>query len=257
MAQLVRQCKRLDDLEAIAIAELLDGIQLQLPDMASLLAVETPEDHDGQQMLQEAQQHLFQQTLSLHARLDQQQQELQLLRQRQDELEMLSRRDALTGLANRAWLEEQLQLQLRFAFCRQHQRTMSIAFIDIDHFKQLNDKYGHQVGDKVLERFGALLSSMAREGDLPGRYGGEEFLLVLPDEQASGTCTLVERLIKHLEAEPILLIDGDPLCISISVGIACLCDGDFADIRELIDVADQCMYRIKRSGRSGLAIYKA
>ncbi|MGM0614607.1 MAG: sensor domain-containing diguanylate cyclase [Pseudomonadota bacterium] len=254
MASLVRQFKRLDGLEAISIAELLDGIQVQLPDMASLLVVETPDYHDNQQMLQEAQQHLFQQTLSLHARLDQQQQELELLRQRQDDLETLSRRDALTGLANRAWLEE--QLQLRFAFCRQHQRTMSIAFIDLDHFKQLNDQYGHQVGDRVLERFGALLTTAVREGDLAGRYGGEEFLLILPDEHASGTRIIIERLIRQLEITPILLIDGDPLHISISVGIACLCDGDFGDISELIDVADQCMYRIKRAGRSGIAIHQ-
>ncbi|MGS2743698.1 sensor domain-containing diguanylate cyclase [Halomonas sp. LS-001] len=253
IATLIRQFKRTEGAEAISIDQLLSSIHTELPEMAALMEVDAPAHRNNEQMLHEAQQHLFHQTLVLSERLDQQQSELEFLRQRQDALEALSRQDALTKLANRAWLEE--QLQKRFVICQQQQRTMSIAFIDLDHFKQLNDKYGHQVGDKALERFGALLETIVREGDLAGRYGGEEFLVVLPDEEASGTQIMVERLIHELESRPIIYVEDKPVFITVSVGIACLSDDDFVDIRELIDVADQCMYQVKRSGRSGVAVY--
>ncbi|MGY4876452.1 diguanylate cyclase [Vreelandella aquamarina] len=253
IARLIRQFKRIEGADTVSIDQLLASIHSELPEMAALLEVDAPVHHDNEQMLHEAQQHLFQQTLVLSERLDQQQNELKNLRQRQDALEALSRQDALTKLANRSWLEE--QLQQRFLLCQQQQRTMSIAFIDLDHFKQLNDEFGHQVGDKVLERFGALLDVIVREGDLAGRYGGEEFLVVLPDEEASGTQIMVERLICQLESRPILYVDDKPVFITVSVGIACLSDDNFVDIRELIDVADQCMYHVKRSGRSGVAVY--
>ncbi|MYL24354.1 sensor domain-containing diguanylate cyclase [Vreelandella massiliensis] len=253
LVNLVYQFKLVDGAESISIHQLLNDIQNQLPAMASLLDVTAPPQHDNEQMLQEAQQHLFKQTLTLSARLDEQQNEMDALRKRQDDLEALSRQDALTGLANRPWLEE--QLQQRFTLCQAQTRTMSIVFIDLDHFKDLNDEYGHQVGDRVLERFGTLLNATIREGDLAGRYGGEEFLVILPDENAAGARVMVERLLKRLAEEPVIHVQGKPLYVSASVGIASHAEGAFANIRELIDAADQCMYGVKRSGRSGVAIY--
>jgi len=238
----------------LSLAELLDDVQNQLPDMAGLLDITSPPAYDNQALLEEAQQHLFRQTLALTARLDAHEAEMDTLRQRQTELEQRSRRDALTGLANRAWLEE--QLEERFQLCREQDRTLSVVFIDLDHFKTLNDRHGHQLGDRVLENFAVALQESVREGDLAGRYGGEEFLVILPDERAEGAQAMATRLTEYLTARPMAHMDGAPLYVTVSIGIACLKDGPFQNARELIDAADQSMYGVKRSGRDGTATYR-
>ena len=103
----------------------------------------------------------------------------------------------LTGLANRSWLEE--QMHKRFALCQEQSRIMSVVFIDLDHFKKLNDQYGHQMGDNVLQKFGKTLQSLIREGDLAGRWGGEEFLVILPDEDAQAAQVFAKRIAQRLE----------------------------------------------------------
>lgn len=250
---LIRKLQPLDITPAISLSDLLDSVQRQLPPLADLFDLTMPSAHDHEALIIQAQQLLFQQTLSLNARLDAQQQEIESLRQRQTELEERSRRDPLTGLANRAWLEE--QLHLRFELCREQGRTMSVVFIDLDHFKKLNDRFGHQTGDRVLERFGHVLGSLVREGDLAGRYGGEEFLIILPDETAKGAQRFAQRIAKRLAETPMETIDGRELFVSVSIGIACLSDGGFGNGRELIDAADQSMYFIKRTGRGGISMY--
>jgi diguanylate cyclase (GGDEF)-like protein len=182
-----------------------------------------------------------------------QQAELASLRQRQDELEERSRTDTLTGLANRAWLE--VQMQKRFALCQQQSRIMSVVFIDLDHFKKLNDKYGHQMGDQVLEKFGKTLQALIREGDLAGRWGGEEFLIILPDENAKAAHVFAKRIGERLEKIPMGRDGNVPIHVSVSIGIACLNDGGFGSAGELIDAADKSMYFIKRTGRGGIAVY--
>jgi diguanylate cyclase (GGDEF)-like protein len=168
-------------------------------------------------------------------------------------LEERSRTDTLTGLANRSWLEE--QMQKRFVLCQEQARIMSVVFIDLDHFKKLNDQYGHQMGDQVLEKFGKTLQALIREGDLAGRWGGEEFLIILPDENANAAHVFARRIIQRLEKTPMASDGQYPIHVSVSIGIACSDDGGFASADELIDAADKCMYFIKRTGRGGIAVY--
>ncbi|MFN2410529.1 MAG: diguanylate cyclase [Halomonas sp.] len=253
LATLLRQLGPVVTTPAISLSDLLNNVQSQLPLLTHLFELTVPSSHDTEGLIIQAQQLLFQQTLSLNARLNAQQQELDDLQQRQTELEERSRRDPLTGLANRAWLEEQLHKW--FEYCQAYDRTMSVVFIDLDHFKKLNDRFGHQTGDRVLERFGRVLGSLVREGDLAGRYGGEEFLIILPDESAKGAQRFAKRISKRLAETPMETFDGKPLFISVSIGIACLSDGAFSNGRELIDAADQSMYFIKRNGRGGISLY--
>ncbi|GEN27676.1 hypothetical protein HVA01_13220 [Halovibrio variabilis] len=249
----IRELETLDGTHALSLRDLLDKIHQQLPALADMLQMAAPPVQDNETLLAEAQQLLFQQTLLLNARLDTQQAELALLRQRQDALEERSRIDALTGLANRAWLEE--QLHQRFIACQEQSRTLSVVFIDLDHFKKLNDQYGHQTGDRVLEKFGHTLQTLIRDGDLAGRWGGEEFLIILPDENAKAAYFFAERIAQRLAKTP-LAVDGEvPIHVSVSIGIACLDDGGFNGAEELIDAADKSMYFVKRSGRGGIAVY--
>ncbi|MBR9906232.1 MAG: GGDEF domain-containing protein, partial [Gammaproteobacteria bacterium] len=161
--------------------------------------------------------------------------------------------DMLTGLANRSWLEE--QTHQRFILCKEQARIMSVVFIDLDHFKKLNDQYGHQMGDHVLQKFGKTLQALIREGDLAGRWGGEEFLVILPDEDAQAAQLFAKRIAQRLEKTPMAHDDQQPIHVSVSIGIACLDDGGFGDAGELIDAADKSMYFIKRTGRGGIAVY--
>ncbi|WP_085919691.1 sensor domain-containing diguanylate cyclase [Halomonas sp. CSM-2] len=253
LATLLRQLSPVVTTPAISLSDLLKNVQSQLPLLTNLFELTVPSSHDTEALIIQAQQLLFQQTFVLNARLNAQQQELDELQQRQTELEERSRRDPLTGLSNRAWLEE--QLHKRFEYCQTHDHTMSVVFIDLDHFKKLNDRFGHQTGDRVLERFGRVLGSLVREGDLAGRYGGEEFLIILPDESAKGAQRFAKRIAKRLAETPMETVDGKPLFVSVSIGIACLSDGGFGNGRELIDAADQSMYYIKRNGRGGISLY--
>ncbi|WP_404298411.1 diguanylate cyclase [Halomonas sp.] len=251
--RLLHRFETLSDVLPVSLASLLEKVQRDLPDMVHLLDITAPPKYDNQSLLEEAQQHLFRQALALTARLDTQEAELEALHQRQTELEQRSRRDELTGLANRAWIES--QLKERFRLCKEQGRNLSVVFIDIDHFKRLNDCYGHLLGDQVLESFAAALQESIREGDLAGRYGGEEFLVVLPDEQEEGAMAMASRLTQRLTSRPLVHAEGMPIHVSVSIGIACLEHADFCSVRELIDAADQSMYRVKRKGRGGTATF--
>ncbi|MBS3667041.1 sensor domain-containing diguanylate cyclase [Vreelandella boliviensis] len=253
LVAVVREFETYQSAQTISLRQLLENIQEQLPALADMLQMTAPPLQNNESLLAEAQQLLFQQTLQLKARLDTHQVELASLRQRQDELEERSRTDVLTGLANRSWLEE--QMHKRFVLCQQQSRIMSVVFIDLDHFKKLNDQYGHQMGDNVLQKFGKTLQSLVRDGDLAGRWGGEEFLVVLPDEDAQSAQVFAKRIAQRLEKTPMAHDDQDPIHVSVSIGIACLDDGGFGSADELIDAADKSMYFIKHTGRGGIAVY--
>lgn len=253
LVTVIRKFETYQGAHSISLHQLLENIQQQLPALADMLQMAAPPLQDNVSLLAEAQQLLFHQTLLLNARLDSQQAELMSLHKRQDDLEERSRTDALTGIANRAWLEE--QLQKRFNLCHEQSRTMSVVFIDLDHFKQLNDQYGHQMGDHVLEKFGKTLQALAREGDLAGRWGGEEFLVILPDENAKAAHQFAQRIAQRLEKTPMAYDDQNPLYVSVSIGIACLDDGEFNGAMQLIDAADKSMYFIKRTERGGIAVH--
>jgi diguanylate cyclase (GGDEF)-like protein len=155
-------------------------------------------------------------------------------------------RDPLTGLYNRRYLDETLQRELTRA--RRDGHPLSILMGDIDHFKSLNDNYGHQAGDKVLQALGDLLRHHARSSDIPCRYGGEEFVVVLPDmplEAARQRAELVRRDFADLR----ITFGGAQLAATLSIGVS-VYPGHGKTADELIGVADQFLYEAKQSGRN-------
>ncbi|PIG09733.1 diguanylate cyclase [Comamonas sp. 26] len=166
------------------------------------------------------------------------------------QIEDLARNDDLTGIANRRGIMERLQQCINTA--RRSNTPFCIALLDIDFFKQVNDRYGHEGGDKVLRAFGQLLSSQIRAADHVGRYGGEEFLLVLCDTEASQAKVLLERIRERTESLPWSQMLHKELRVTCTLGAAQYRQGETAEA--LISRADVAMYKGKATGRNRVVL---
>jgi two-component system, cell cycle response regulator len=175
------------------------------------------------------------------ARRAQQMQE-QLL-SREHELEQLAYRDELTGLANRRFAVRQLHAELSRA--RRHGQELAVVILDADRFKSLNDRHGHLAGDDVLRGLGERLRSRLREEDVVARFGGEEFLVILPDTGAEGAAAVAEDLRAAVAAEP-FPVGRIALRLTVSAGYAAW-DGE--DLERLVARADRGLYAAKEAGR--------
>jgi diguanylate cyclase (GGDEF)-like protein len=154
--------------------------------------------------------------------------------------------DALTNLANRRALDERLDDEVDHA--RRLGTNVAFVIADIDNFKSINDSYGHQTGDEVLRRIGRALAEAVRELDLPGRYGGEEFAIVLPGTNLSGARALAEKIRKNLEKLLVTTPDGSPFQVTASFGAACF--PAQTSVEELVAAADAALYQAKRTGKN-------
>jgi len=156
--------------------------------------------------------------------------------------------DQLTGLHNRRYMSRHLDTLVSNA--RKNARPLAFVIMDIDFFKQVNDTYGHDIGDEVLKEFANRISANVRGIDLACRFGGEEFVVVMPDTDLSFAYSISERLRQSIETTPVKISSAPHvLNITISIGIAGLEDGD-ASAEALLRRADQALYRAKRSGRN-------
>ena len=178
------------------------------------------------------------------------QQELAKNQSLQAELREQARRDALTGLFNRHHLNDIMEREL--ARCARDGQPMSLLLIDVDHFKHINDTYGHQVGDEVLRATARLLSERTRASDMLFRYGGEEFLLVLSQADSAAAKEMAEELRLLYAASP--LSPGNPAVLAtLSIGVATFADHGVT-FDHLLQAADQAMYRAKHAGRNRVEI---
>lgn len=161
------------------------------------------------------------------------------------ELERLARTDSLTGLLNRQHLMERLEEEMDRT--SRYRRPLSLMLMDLDHFKEVNDKHGHLAGDAVLVTSASRILQSLRKSDFAGRYGGEEFCVVLPETGLDGAAGLAERLRRSLEETRHTLSDGTGLKVTCSIGVA---EASCRDVEDLIAVADAALYLAKRSGRN-------
>jgi len=154
--------------------------------------------------------------------------------------------DGLTGLFNHRTGQEKLTEQLRVA--ERYQRSLAVVMVDVDHFKQINDNFGHPVGDTVLKAVARLIKSNCRDVDLPIRYGGEEFLVVLPEVNKEGAHVVAERMRKSL-AQEVIKHESIALTVTASLGIAVFPEHAL-DQHHLLELADKALYLSKRLGRN-------
>ena len=162
------------------------------------------------------------------------------------ELRRMSRHDGLTGLLNRRAMEEALDAQARRS--RRNREPFVVMMLDLDHFKAVNDRHGHAVGDRALKQVSAVLRAGVREVDRIARFGGEEFLVLLPGATLAAALPLAERLREQTAVQP-LLHAGARVEFSVSIGIAEWL-GAQEDLSRLLQRADAVLYQAKHQGRN-------
>lgn len=158
--------------------------------------------------------------------------------------------DSLTGLANRRSLEETLRSEL--ARAARFSDSVCVVLADLDDFKQVNDQYGHAVGDEVLKAFAVALRKTVRESDVAGRWGGEEFALVLPGTDAAGGARLAERARAAIEAHQVKMQNGDRCSVTASFGVASFPESQ--ELGEILAAADSALYAAKGQGKNRVVV---
>lgn len=190
---------------------------------------------------------------SLHRKLAEQNSELERLNR---ELFITSRRDPLTLLGNRLRLRE--DLEALSAQAERYGHSYCAVLFDIDYFKPYNDTYGHLAGDEVLKKVAAVAEKTVRKGDTVYRYGGEEFLAILPEQPIESAAQVAERLRRGVEALAVPhAARKPPQMVTVSLGLAVLNPGEKKSVETFLREADEALYRAKEAGRNSVAIYES
>ena len=154
--------------------------------------------------------------------------------------------DGLTGISNRQSVEKSLQIE--FERSKRYNSPLSLILLDVDHFKDVNDTYGHQKGDEILIAFASLLKKACRANDIAARYGGEEFVMVLPQSNAQGAFKIAERVREEMMKISFTGNESN-FAVTVSCGVAEF-NKDYESINKLIAAADQALYKAKNGGRN-------
>ena len=178
--------------------------------------------------------------------------QIEIAHKQTDLYRQLAATDYLTSLVNRRSFLEIAEKALQIAKTEKGQ--MAIIMLDIDHFKNVNDQYGHQTGDEVLSMVASKIKNSLRQGDIAGRYGGEEFVVLLVDAPSDRCFNIAERIRQTVSLQPIQLAQTT-VSVTISLGLACLDPDRTLSLQSLIDRADQAMYLAKQQGRNRVVIW--
>ncbi|MFK9083319.1 diguanylate cyclase [Pseudomonas neuropathica] len=237
------------------IREQVDGLQSSVQEAADLDDLKhVLENHlegllgtmdQHRQQRDEREQEVAARLHSLADRVAHMEQEAQGFREHLEEQRQKALIDPLTGLPNRAAWSERLEHEI--GQWQQHGNTLMLAMLDLDHFKRINDNYGHLAGDKVLKIIASVLRKRLRGTDFIARFGGEEFVLLMPSTVPANGLKLLETLRAAIEACP-FHFRGEPVTITLSIGLAAFKPGEHSDL--VLKRADQALYRAKNAGRN-------
>jgi diguanylate cyclase (GGDEF)-like protein len=226
--------------------QILGEIAAKTKEVASLFEINLGTAADYESILKKANEALVEITL-------QSQQHASVLQEQNQALKKQATTDALTGLNNRATFDQFLAEQ--FETARKDGKTLTLLMMDIDKFKSINDRFGHQAGDQVLVALGKLLRSAARPQDLAARYGGEEFALILPATTRAVGTSVADTIRRAVAAQPVIL-GKEKVTITVSVGVATFePTGLLRESTQLLKAADMAVYAAKNGGRNCVKVF--
>ncbi|MES1172054.1 MAG: GGDEF domain-containing protein [Bacteroidota bacterium] len=225
-----------------------------IPQVAELFDMKLGTLDEITSILEEAKETLVMVTLRATRQADSAREEMDSLQHKTRVLEEASQRDKLTGLFNRGRFDACLTEE--FAIALRNGKPLSVVMADVDHFKRVNDTWGHPAGDKILIAVAESLGGRLRPRDLAARYGGEEFVLILPETDAVGSEVVAERIRKKIEAARHDVGGNEPLAVTASLGCATLVPTQFGTGTDLLAAADQALYAAKRGGRNRVVLHK-
>ena len=250
--RLAQSASRLIGLEGEPLQDVIASVSEILPEVASLYDTEiiTPSQAVG--ITDQAREILAARNLHLIQRMELQHQRAQDLEETNRDLRDSANRDVLTGLYNRRHFDEMLETE--FVLSSENGWPMTIAFIDLDHFKTVNDTYGHLVGDAVLSGVAGLLTASLRKRDFVMRYGGDEFVAILPGTGVEAAQSVFERVRHALLELEFQNTDGIAFSVTLSIGLASHMDGSrrASSALDLVRAADRALYKVKEDGRNGV-----
>ncbi len=235
--------------------EVLESMAATLPEVAHLFEITLPDTSQITGLLEQAQELLTVRTLLQAQEATAARSRAEALEAKAQDLEHQSQRDGLTGLYNRRFFNARLAEE--FANAQRHGWPLAVALIDLDHFKQVNDRHGHQAGDTVLLNVARLFMAKLRDTDVVARYGGEEFIVLLPGTAIPGAEIVLDRILDALRATPHPVGGTAPLTVTASIGLA-VGKGRtlFTEPAALVEAADQALYAAKHGGRDRRVTYR-
>lgn len=254
---LIQQNRRhLEDILGIEheeFSEFIVEVNVMLPDISSLFDITIADNKNRDRVLDEARELLLERNLQVIKQSEHDRKQLEAMEEKNRGLEEEARRDPLTSLYHRKYFEHLLEEE--FENANLNRWPLSVAFIDLDNFKDVNDKHGHLVGDQVLRKIAHFFSEHIRQTDILARYGGDEFILMLPGSTSDVAENMLIRLLKELRNS----YTNEPRSIvrqTVSIGLATHIDGnDFDNVKAFVNAADEALYKVKEAGRDNLASY--
>ena len=240
--------------EGNEFTHMLESVDVDLREAEDLFDTDLSDYCYSDSLMDRAKEALVLKNLESMQQADRLQATAEILESKTQVLEEKTRRDGLTGLFNRAYLDERVSKE--FTMASERDWPMIVMFVDLDHFKQVNDTYGHQAGDQVLQSAASALIDGTRDEDVVARYGGEEFVVIAPGQSDATAKIMGDRLIKIFKNLTHTISGGAEIVVTASIGLAVLGDGNnFANAEDMIKAADEALYAAKESGRNRYVIW--
>lgn len=246
--KLAGKVRELVGVEENKLGELFESISTQLPVTEEVFQMKLFDHESSAQVFERAREVLIVRNLQFISEVDELRQSKETLESQNRELQEEGRRDALTDAFNRSHLEEAFAEE--FENSRARKWPLSVAFVDLDYFKEVNDQHGHRAGDLILREAVRVFKECVRDSDVVARYGGDEFVLLMPGTDHGGAVVVCERVVQSMRKNRPQL-DGVELGITVSIGLATSDSStDFQTADELMEAADKALYVSKSMGRN-------